>query len=194
MLCLRLFLLVFAICITACMTCSILLPLFRLKATPEEGNETRLVYYWCNETVTSANGGKLILRYYAWDFMCSSQRAIHITMSVLSVVAASSSGVAVLFLSCWAVAGPRCCLCMIAYFAISAAFVCSLITLALSVYVFVTGFCDMESLQMAQYNLVEGFALVCTATGGYLVLLLLGLIQLLWYCRTAPLPETSTSN
>ncbi|KAG5482331.1 hypothetical protein LSCM4_05584 [Leishmania orientalis] len=193
MLCLRLSLLIFAICITACVTCSILFPLFRLKITLEELNETRLtVYYWYNETVTSVDGGSLIFRYYARDFTCTNQRIAHIAMSVLSVLAASMGGIAVLFLACWALAGPRCCLGVIAYFAILVAFVCSLITLALSGYVYVTDFCGVDSLRKAQYKLVEGFALICTATGGYLILLLLGLILLLWCCRSTSLSDIGT--
>ncbi|KAG5504186.1 hypothetical protein JIQ42_06018 [Leishmania sp. Namibia] len=190
MLCLRLSLLIFTICFTACVTCSILFPLFRLKKTIEGLNETRLtVYYWYNETVSSVDGGWSIFRYYARDFTCTNQRTAHIFMSVLSVVAASMGGIAVLFLACWTSVGPRCCLGIIAYFAIFVAFVCSLITLALSGYVYVTDFCGVDSLRKAQYKLVEGFALICTATGGYLILLLLGLILLLCCCRNASLSD-----
>ncbi|KAG5508923.1 hypothetical protein GH5_06137 [Leishmania sp. Ghana 2012 LV757] len=190
MLCLRLFLLIFAICFTACVTCSILFPLFRLEITLEELNKTRLtVYYWYNETVSSVDGGSLIFRYYARDFTCTNQRIAHIAMSVLSVVAASMGGIAVLFLACWTLAGPHCCLGIIAYFAIFVAFVCSLVTLALSGYVYVTDFCGGDSLRKAQYKLVEGFALICIATGGYLILLFLGLIVLCCCCRAASLSD-----
>ncbi|KAK7198789.1 hypothetical protein NESM_000844400 [Novymonas esmeraldas] len=202
MLCFRAVILLFLVVFTACATCSILFPQFRRESaastTPATGPTRLTVYYWYNESAVSTSaGGKstTTVRHYTRDFTCSTQHAFYTAAAALSVAAAGLGGVAALFAACWTSAGRRSCLAGIVTAATFFAFACSIVTLAVSAYVYVTGLCGAKAPQADEYKLVEGFGLICAAAGGLLITFVLEVVECCCgCCGGASTQEKDTSD
>ncbi|KAG5482332.1 hypothetical protein LSCM4_05585 [Leishmania orientalis] len=191
MLCYRVTLLICTIIFTACMTCSILFPIFR-KVTNDPEKMRRTVYYWYMEmsTVRTSHGSSetLTRRYYTRDLPCQQAKIFYVASSAISVAAAGIGGVACLILACWTTAGYSFIVRFVGFLATFLSMACAGAVVGLSTYIFTQDFCahDAAAIEYQKapkkdgYAMVEGFGLACAAAGGFLII---AVIQLIGLCR-----------
>ncbi|CAJ1021138.1 hypothetical protein Q4I30_002460 [Leishmania utingensis] len=192
----RIIVLLLVITFTACMTCSILFPIFR-KVTSDPVEARHTVRFWYKEstnTITSTgSSGELIMRYYTHNLACQQARVLYVALSALSVAAAGISGVACLVIACWTTAGYNVSIGVVTLLLTSFAMASAVAVVGVTTYVYTHDFCVNDptafekSPQRDGYHLAEGFILLCAAAGGFLLMVMIQVIG--FCCGCQPLTE-----
>lgn len=187
----RTFTLLFLMCVTACGVCSSLFPLFRRSydvniLTPPQPvsstyNRREVIYYWYAENTTGGSYPSLnYSRSYNSARKCDTTRTYFVASAALSTAGAGLAGIATIMSAAWIYAGFDSCLHSFIVFVTFLAFACYLVTLALVCYLYLNDTCSngvnhAVAFKNAspQFHLVEGFILMCIATGGLLIVLVL---------------------
>ena len=168
MLCGRVILCIFMMLFTACATCAILFPQFRLKATVTTGGSTpsevtKSIFFWYNETLIKVSGTTYITRHYSHALICDKLRTSYQVQPALSVAGAGLGGLATL-------------LCFLA-------FACCCVSLTLSACSFKSTFCESsQTFEDAGLEQVEGFGLIAAAAGGFLIVTVVELVAVCCAC------------
>lgn len=188
MLCGRVILCIFMMLFTACATCAILFPQFRLKATVTTGGSTpsevtKSIFFWYNETLIKVSGTTYITRHYSHALICDKLRTSYQVQAALSVAGAGLGGLACLFMGCWTSAGQKRCLGGLTTLLCFLAFACCCVSLTLSACSFKSTFCESsQTFEDAGLEQVEGFGLIAAAAGGFLIVTVVELVAVCCAC------------
>ncbi|KAG5481973.1 hypothetical protein LSCM1_05685 [Leishmania martiniquensis] len=194
MLCCRVVLLSFAVLFTACMTCSILFPIFR-KEENDPARTRHTVYYWYMELTTFAtsepSSETLTRRFYTRDLPCQEAKMLYVASSAISVAAAGVGGAVCLILACWTSAGHSFAISFAGFMTTLLSMACAGAVVGLSTYIFTHDFCAADAAaagyqkapQKDGYAMVEGFGLACAAAGGFFIIAVAQLVGLCHGCQ-----------
>lgn len=181
---------------TACVTCSILFPIFRTTVTDTSGSETYITYYYwyLEESVRAPTGMWTVHRIYTRDIACQQMHDYYIWASSLSVASAGLGGLATLLGAAWISVGYSAGLSSLIFVLTFISFACSGSVVGLMAYAYCNDFCASSRTsaarapQAAGFNIVEGYILLCVAVGGFAVLLLTQAIGFCCGCQTGKRP------
>ncbi|CBZ25226.1 conserved hypothetical protein [Leishmania mexicana MHOM/GT/2001/U1103] len=177
--CCRVFVFMLLMLFTACVTCSILFPVFRKVVV---GNDTtNTVYFWYRQSSTPIEGGDgvMMIRTYSYHLQCLQGQVYYTVMAALSVAATAFIASSALLTACWINASYNDGLAVTSTFMSFISLACCSATLGLTVCTYMTTLCPDEKTQILGakadgYKLAEGFYLLCVATGGALLCFIAG--------------------
>lgn len=165
--CIRVFVFILLLVFTACATCSSLFPLFS-KTT---NGTKQSVYFWYRESSSKdATKTHTIIRTYNRDAACDKFKLFYTVCGALAAAGAAFGGIATLMSLAHIYIRPKCCMCFGIIMMAFLAFACFVVCVALTTVSYTTDSCSTSEPKLKDnYNIVEGFGLMCAAAGGFLI-------------------------
>jgi hypothetical protein len=180
MICMRVILCILMMLLTACGVCAALFPLMRKNATDSTGRKVKHeVYLWYTETKYTEAHKHYYDRVYVRDIACGEFRTTSVAGAALNVAGCGLGAIVSIIAAahvCTRVKFNLCCTLMVLCFVTFGAFMASLATV---VFVYRGHGCvnaangGHPGYHAQDYKLVEGFILLCVATGGFFIMVFL---------------------
>ena len=172
----RVILCILMVLLTACGVCAALFPLMRKTSTDAMGRKVKHeVYLWYTESKYHVNKTHYYDRVYSRHESCGGFRTTSVAGAALNVAGCGMGAIAAIIAAVHVYAKVKfdlCCTLMVLCFVTFGLFVASLVTV---VFTYRAKLCVndpvkvRESYKDQSYKLVEGFILLCVATGGFFI-------------------------
>ncbi|KAK7197693.1 hypothetical protein NESM_000721100 [Novymonas esmeraldas] len=170
----RTLVLIFVLLLTVCGVCAALFPLMRKSGIVIAGHPAeRRVYLWYEETKYRIGDTHYSVRAYHRDRSCAGFRTVAVAAAALDVAGCGIAAVVCLLAAAHLCSRKKfniCCSIMVLSFV---TFICFAASVAAVTFVFCTETCVQDAAERTQalrdagYSLVEGFIVLCVATGGF---------------------------
>ncbi|KPI84707.1 hypothetical protein ABL78_6229 [Leptomonas seymouri] len=158
---------------TACMVCSCLFPIFRSDSNGPS-SKVSAYYYWYRELGLPAVSGVRTIERAETRSLESCDQVYFLTASILAVAAAAFGGLATLLGAAWVPVVYNVSVGVTVFLLTFIAFACSAVVVCFMSLLFAVDFSQkgecghFTSSAHFEYNLVEGFYLLCIAVAGFL--------------------------